>query len=99
MNNSDFSKISYGKVQEYAAELNSSAKDMEVVLTEVKNLFDKVGTDDVWNGTAASQQREQFDTLSSKFFEFYEAIGDCSEYLNKIVSRAQELDAKITGQQ
>lgn len=94
----DFSKISYAQVQGLAEQLNTSSTNMATTLNEIKSLFNQVGTDDVWSGTAASQQKEEFDKLSSRFDEFHQAVKDCSTYLTNLVQRAQELDAKITGQ-
>ena len=95
----DFSKLSYGQVQAMADQLNSSSSQMESLLNEIKALFDKVGTDDVWSGTAASQTKERFDTLSAKFNEFSQAINDCYKYLMSVVESYKAVDAAVSGQQ
>ena len=64
----DFSKLSYGQVQAMADQLHGSATEMENTLTEIKTLFERVGNDDVWSGTAASTTKERFDELSSRIF-------------------------------
>ena len=93
----DFERISYTEVANKAQELNNSSKQMETLLTEVKNLFDKIGADDVWSGTAAATTKEQFDTLSKKFPEFSSAINDCYKHLLTVVARFEAVDQTITG--
>lgn len=94
----DFSKLTYAEVQSMAERLNSSSTQMEELLTEIKGLFDKVGNDDVWSGTAASATKEQFDTLSAKFPEFSQSVNDCYTYLMSVVENYQSVDAMIQGQ-
>ena len=69
----DFSKLSYAQVQAMADRLNTSANSMEALLGEIKALFEKIGNDEVWSGTAAAQTKEQFELLSAKFPEFSNA--------------------------
>ncbi len=94
----DFSKLSYSQVQALAEQLNSSSSAMEGLLTEIKALFERVGTDDVWSGTAASNTKETFDTLSAKFPEFSQAINECYKYLMSVVENYKNVDAMISGQ-
>ena len=94
----DFSKLSYGQVQSLAEQLNSSAAAMESLLAEIKALFEKVGNDEVWSGTAAASTKEQFDTLSAKFPEFSQAINDCYKYLMSVVENYKSVDSMIIGQ-
>lgn len=93
----DFSKLTYGQVQAMADQLNTSSTDMESLLSEIKSLFDKVGTEDVWSGTAASTTKETFDKLSEKFPEFSQSVKDCYEYLMKVVENYKTVDAMVTG--
>lgn len=93
----DFSKLTYGQVQSMAEKLNNSATQMESLLSEIKTLFNKVGTDDVWSGTAASSTKEKFDTLSAKFPEFSQSVNDCYTYLMSVVENYQSVDAMVTG--
>lgn len=93
----DFSKLSYSQVQSLADQLNSSSTAMESLLNEVKTLFAKIGTDDVWSGTAASSTKEQFDALSAKFPEFSNAVNDCYKYLVSVVENYKAVDATVTG--
>ena len=95
----DFSRLSYGQVQSLADQLNSSSTAMESLLAEIKALFEKVGTDDVWSGTAAASTKDTFDTLSAKFPEFSAAINDCYKYLLSVVENYKAVDATVTGQQ
>ena len=95
----DFSKLSYSQVQSLAEQLNSSSTQMESLLNEIKTLFDKIGNDDVWSGTAASTTKETFDTLSAKFPEFSQAVNDCYRYLLSVVENYKSVDSMVTGQQ
>ena len=95
----DFSKLSYSQVQSLADQLNSSSTQMESLLTEIKTLFEKIGNDEVLSGTAASQTKETFDTLSAKFPEFSQSVNDCYKYLISVVENYKSVDAAVTGQQ
>lgn len=94
----DFSKLSYGQINSIAEQLSSSASQMESVLEEVKALFNKIGTEDVWSGTAASATKEKFDRLSAKFPEFSQAVEDCHKYLLQVVENYKAVDTSIMGQ-
>ena len=93
----DFSKLSYSQIQALADQLNSSSMQMESLLNEIKALFGKIGSDDVWSGTAASSTKETFDQLSAKFPEFSQAINDCYKYLMQVVENYKSVDAMVTG--
>ena len=93
----DFSRLSYGQITSIAEQLNSSSAQMESLLNEIKALFDKVGTDDVWSGTAASATKEKFDTLSAKFPEFSQAVNDCYKYLLSGVENYKAVDNAVKG--
>lgn len=93
----DFSRLSYGQITSIAEQLNNSSAQMESLLNEIKALFDKVGTDDVWSGTAASATKEKFDTLSAKFPEFSQAVNDCYKYLLSVVENYQNVDNVVKG--
>lgn len=95
----DFSKLSYSQVQTLADQLNTSSTEMETLLAEIKALFDKVGNDSVWSGTAASATKETFDALSAKFPEFSLAVNDCYKYLLQVVENYKSVDSMVTGQQ
>lgn len=94
----DFSKLSYAQVQGLADQLNSSSSSMETLLTEIKALFEKVGNDDVWSGTAASSTKETFDQLSAKFPEFSQSVNDCYKYLMSVVENYKSVDQMVIGQ-
>lgn len=93
----DFSKLSYSQVQSLADQLNSASREMETLLEEIKTLFNKVGTEDVWSGTAANTTKETFDTLSAKFPEFSQAVEECHKYLLNVVENYKAVDAIVTG--
>ena len=60
-------------------------------------LFDKIGTEDVWSGTAASTTKETFDQLSAKFPEFSQSVNDCYKYLTSVVENYKSVDAMVAG--
>lgn len=91
----DFSKLSYEQVMAASSELSTSSTEMNGLLDEIKMLFSKIGEDNVWSGTAASNAKELFDALSVKFPEFHEAVSDCSKYLNSVVANYQSVDSAI----
>ena len=93
----DFSRLSYSQIQSIAEQLNSSSIQMENLLSEIKTLFGKIGTDDVWNGTAASTTKEKFNELSAKFPEFSQAINDCYKYLMSVLENYKSVDTMVTG--
>lgn len=91
----DYSKLSYEQVVSAANELNTASVEMNSLLEEIKALFNKIGEGDVWSGEAASSTRETFDALAARFPEFYEAVEDCSKYLNQVVANYQAADNAI----
>ena len=93
----DFSKLSYGQVQSIADRLNTASSEMETLLGEIKAEFAKIGTDEVWSGTAASTNKEKFDELSAKFPEFSQAVNDCYKYLLSVVEEYKSVDQIVTG--
>ncbi len=95
----DFSKLSYENVISMAEQLKSSSSEMETLLNELKTLFENVGNEQVWSGTAASATKERFDELSAKFPEFSSAVDDCYKYLSNVVETYKSVDAAVTGQQ
>lgn len=94
----DFSKLDYGTVASYSANLQSYSTDMKTLLDEITALFGKIGTDDVWSGTAADSAKVKFDALSKKFPGFYNAILDCATYLNSVIATYQAVDKKVSSQ-
>lgn len=93
----EFSKLSYNQVESLAEQLNTSAGQMESLLNEIKVLFERIGTEDTWSGTAASTTKEEFDALSAKFPEFNQAITDCYKYLMSVVANYKAVDQAVMG--
>ncbi len=89
------SGLTYEGINQIANDLKSKANDMNTTLNEIKGQMNKIGQDSVWSGTAASKDKEEFDKLSKKFPEFYDAVKNCSDYLLKIVERYQAVDKAI----
>lgn len=92
------SSLTYGQIQAISTNLQSYSTQMQSILEEVKMLFSKIGTDDVWSGTAAGSTKAEFDRLSAKFPEFYQAVETCCKYLNNVVANYQAVDQQVMGQ-
>lgn len=92
----NFSKISYEQVISLAEELQNSATSMQLILDEVRVLFNKVGNDNVWAGTAAATSKATFDTLSRRFPEFYEVTSKCHDHLVSVVNNYKNVDSAVT---
>jgi len=95
----NFSKVSYTEVLSMAEQLHSSSGSMADLLTEIKALFDKIGTEEVWSGTAASATKETFDQLSGRFNDFSKSVDDCYTYLKSVVENYKAVDAMVSGNQ
>lgn len=95
----DFSRLSYEQINGIADQLSSKSESMRDLLEQITNLFNRIGDDGVWSGTAASATKAEFDTLSAKFPEFSQAINDCCVYLRQVVANYQAVDAAVQGQQ
>jgi uncharacterized protein YukE len=91
----DFSKLSYSEITAKADNLKTYSGEMEKILQEVTNQFNKIGTDEVWSGTAASQTKANFDALKAKFPEFYQSVSDCYTYLYSVVENYKAVDAAV----
>lgn len=92
-------KLSYTQMQNISGKLSEYSTTMELVLNEIKALFEKIGTEDVWSGTAAASKKDEFDLLSSKFPEFSAAVLDCKKYLDNVLETYQAADKAVTSQQ
>ena len=92
----NYSKLSYDQIISLANSLQASAQNMQQVLGEVTNLLNRIGTADIWAGTAATAARSRFDMLSAKFPEFYEATSKCQTHLISVVENYKNVDASIS---
>ena len=91
-------RLSYSQMQSISEKLGSHSNTMGTYLNEVKALLDKVGSEDVWSGTAAASAKEEFDALSAKFPEFSAAVLDCKTYLGNVIAEYREREEKIKAQ-
>ena len=94
----DFTKLSYSQVTSLAEQLNATSSNMEAVLDKVKALFNKVGSDDVWSGTAAAETKASFDAVAAKFPQFSESVREAYEYLLTVVQSYKDVDKMATGE-
>ena len=89
----DFSKLSYSDIENIAGDLDNQANNMATVLERVKSYFQTVGDgSSTWSGDAANHAREEFDSLSSQFHLFNEAVTSCASYLRQMVANYQAVD-------
>ena len=93
----DFSKLTYADLEGVASALESKSAAMAQTLQAIRTELEKVGTDDVWSGTAANQAIEEFRTLYSKFNDFSQAVSDEAKYLRTVVANYQAVDSAIMG--
>lgn len=92
------SNLTYGQISEISSNLKTYASNMEDTLNQVKNLFNKVGQEDVWAGTSATAAKEEFDSLAARFPEFITAVNECSNYLSQVVANYQAADKEVMSQ-
>ncbi len=96
MNNG--SNLNYGEMLELSSLMQSLGRQMEQLLEEVKNEFNRVGSAEVWSGDAAEQTRAKFDEMSRKFPPFIEAIESCSKHIKEVVRNFEETDKRLNQQ-
>lgn len=93
-------KLSYEELESIASQLKNSSDAMAEILKSIEDEFSKVGDEGTWSGTAASETKVVFDSLSQKFPEFSEAVESCYIYLTtKVIPNYKAADAVITGKQ
>lgn len=89
-----FSELSYAEINSIAEQLNSKSENMRSLLEEsIRTEMNRIGTDGVWSGDAATEAKAEFDALAQKFEIFYTKVKECSNYLKKTVERYQAVDA------
>ena len=91
------SNLTYGQIISISQNLTSFAGQMQNVLDEITTLISKIGSEDVWGGTAAEDSKAKFDSLSAKFAEFYKAVTDEATHLSTVVENYQKADTQIIG--
>lgn len=92
----NYSKLSYEQLEGLANELNQASKNMENILNDVRNLLNRVGNTEAWQGTSASVVKAKFDELSAKFPEFSIATGKCCSHIMSVVANYRSTDASVS---
>ncbi len=92
----NYSKISYDQLETLANELNQASRNMENILNEVKELLDRVGNTEAWQGTSAQTAQTKFNQLSAKFPEFYTATGKCYTHIMSVIENYKSVDASVS---
>ena len=91
------STLTYAEIMSISSNLKSYSATMEQLLSEIKTYLNKVGAEDTWSGTSASEAKRQFDALAAKFPEFYQAVTDTANYLSQVVANYQAADKQVMG--
>lgn len=87
--------LTYAEVRSISTKLKTSANTMQQTLESVKKQLNKIGSDNVWSGTAATEEKAEFDKLTKKFPEFHQAVSDASTYLAQVVTNYEQVDRAI----
>mgnify|MGYP000048955275 CR=1 FL=1 len=87
--------LTYAEVRSISTKLKTSANTMQQTLESVKKQLNKIGSDNVWSGTAAAEEKAEFDKLTKKFPEFHQAVSDASTYLAQVVTNYEQVDRAI----
>lgn len=91
-------KVSYQQILDIANKLKDYSTNMQELLDEIGKDFEKIGTDGVWSGEAATTVKEEFSKLSARFPEFYETVSNCSTHLTTVVENYKSVDNAVNGQ-
>jgi len=86
-------KMSPAEVKQTAKIYDTSSKDIDTMLNQLKAAQNKLAAD--WEGDAFAAFDEQFTILSPKVKEFGELLNDIYNQLNKIADIIDETDQKI----
>lgn len=87
--------LTYAEVKNISSKLKTSANSMQQTLESVTKQLNKIGSDNVWSGTAAAEEKAEFDKLTKKFPEFHKAVSDASTYLAQVVANYEQVDRTI----
>lgn len=91
-------QVSYQQILDIATKLNDYSTNMQELLDEITRDFEKIGTDGVWSGEAATTVKDEFLKLSGRFKEFYDTVSNCSKHLTIVVENYKSVDNAINGQ-
>ena len=89
------SNLTYAQITTISQNLQNYAKDMQTVLDEITSYVSKIGNEDVWGGSAAMESRNKFDSLQAKFADFYKAVNDFGDTLNKVAEIYEKFDKNV----
>ena len=89
-------KVSAAELRNTATTLNTEAGNLKDILDKTKQEMLKIGSEDVFSGTAASELNDEFYALSEKFSDYYTAVESCTKYLNNVAQKYDDFEKSIT---
>ena len=88
-------KISYEQMRGKADSLRTSATKLQEIFDQVKVEISKLGTEDTWKSSAATEFINKFNSLSGKFPDFIQKVRDCATFIDNSVEGYETADSKI----
>lgn len=89
--------VSYDTLKNAAESLNNYKTQMIEILSEVDNQIDKLNSSNVWENAAAESLKNEYKSVSSKFSEYSDAVGNCAKFLLDYVSDLEAVQNQIQG--
>ncbi len=89
--------ITYDEVEQIAKDLRARADKMQAILDDVTSKVNEVHSE-AWHSSAAEAHLAEYNTLKSKYANFYEKVIACADFLDNAVKAGREVDASIQNQ-
>lgn len=88
-------KISYEQMRTKADSLRTSANKLQGIFDNVKVEIGKIGTEDTWKSTAATEFVNKFNSLAGKFPDFIQKVRDCATFIDTTVEAYETSDTRM----
>ena len=89
MNNS----ITVSQVRTAASTIKKRANNLNSILSDVKKQMNNISNS--WKSSAQEQYTKNFNSLSKNFGEFYKAVNDFGDTLNKVAEIYEKFDKTV----
>lgn len=89
-------QISYEEVTAIANGIRSSSTKMKEILDDIKKQMQVINTESTWKSGASEVLISKFNTLSSKFDSFSNAVGVYATFLDNTVATYKAADTTIS---